>query len=134
MNTNQKDMWDILKGYKTIRKEIHTLKPDNEISSGLRCPRCDCTNMHHIGVELFNRREDAKHGDHILIYVPESHGWEHNEKIPENIVDGDISGNPSSRRSGIVIKMACEECGHLDLCIIQNRGYTELEWRYKEQL
>ena len=136
MNDNKKHMWDLLKGHKNIHKDIHILQTTNSVGNELQCPHCGDYYMHHYGIELFNRHEDSEYGDHIELYIPESHAWMYmNTNVQENIVDGNIKNNPSSRRSGIIIKFVCENCSAVsDFCIKQHKGHTLLEWRYKEKL
>lgn len=91
-------------------------------ASELGCPRCGAFLLHHIGVTSFDRREDAQQVVKTRIESgrvnvdPEASG----------------SGNPSTRRDGLVIDFWCEGCGDapIELCIAQHKGSTEISWRY----
>lgn len=97
----------------------------------LICPRCGSANLHHIGVTVFDRREDAPTVVKTIVragvvYVdPKSDGEE----------------NPSSRRDGLVIVFGCEDCtvrsedgawirATLELTIQQHKGGTFFGWRF----
>lgn len=81
----------------------------------LACPTCGGSHMHHDSVEVFDCGEDATHGLHVLV------------KDETVKVDGDLKGNPSSRRHGLRIAVDCE-CGQsYDLIIKQHKGQTYLD-------
>lgn len=87
----------------------------------INCPHCgdDC-GLHHDRVRVWNRVEDAEQGmyadvleDSVLLGT----------KVGEN------SGNPSRRRSGLIIDFWCEICGkNSSLTIAQHKGVTLVEW------
>ena len=86
----------------------------------LKCPYCTDTMTHHNEVHVYNRCEDDRKGMHT--YVP---------TYPDRraVSDGNMAGNPSSRRSGIRIVIDCECCGRQSaLCIVQHKGTTYLRW------
>jgi hypothetical protein len=91
-------------------------------SAILRCPRCrhDFDHLHHERVEVFERREDAEFINKTAVAGKfTSCGYRPNEG----------SGNPSSRRNGILIHFYCESCGDgLVLAIAQHKGSTVLSW------
>jgi hypothetical protein len=132
---DQAVMWQTLK-YSTKKVvPISMLDHNNkQIVKHTVCPICGSENMHHIGVELFNRHEDSENGEHIQMYVRESHAWRYsNIEPPDHSVDDDMKNNPSERRSGISIKFICEECEQiLELTISQHKGQSLMHWRYNE--
>lgn len=87
---------------------------------GLRCPICNQENLHHFQVDTYWREEDSKTGVHVM----SSEGFFQS--------DGNMAGNPSSRRDGINISFTCEggchEVTNLTLVIYQHKGTTYLEW------
>lgn len=98
----------------------------------LSCPECGEPYLHHLGIELFNRKEDSGDGLHISASVSDDFYFNQVEefKYDENIikVDSDLSRNPSLRRGGIIIKFACDHCGPHELTISQHKGLTLMEW------
>lgn len=96
----------------------------SDTASELRCPRCDSAYLHHEGVTVYDRKEDARsviettvRGGKVSV-VPSAPG-----------VD-----NPSSRRDGIAVLFSCEGCGDdpIEMTIAQHKGTTEIGWRYVE--
>ena len=96
----------------------------------LLCPVCKSNNLHHCEVEVFHRREDA---EQVRVTHVEGGDVTHYE------IANDVSGNPSSRRSGLRVKFYCEHCHgdpkHADgplfsLNILQHKGTTFLSWDY----
>ena len=87
--------------------------------NNILCPGCNGEGMHHKRVEVFNREEeDCSNGLHVEV---------EGQCLKSN---RDLIGNPSSRRSGVVITMTCEDCLHsFDLNIYQHKGRTFLEWQ-----
>jgi hypothetical protein len=90
----------------------------------LCCPRCDFDGgMHHDSVRIFRRGEDADTTESINVT---RHGI-FIKQLPSRLCD-----NPSSRRGAVVIGFSCENCGGefgFELCIVQHKGTTQLEWR-----
>lgn len=91
----------------------------------LVCPRCGFDHMHHQEVERWDRSEDARIETHILA------GYGHAQVQ----VEEESGRNPSSRRSGLIIRFECEGCGggpddRIELSIAQHKGQTEIEWRF----
>ena len=85
------------------------------------CPSCGGLNLHHGAVEHFHRYyEDDPKGTNICV----------ENGVIQTFVNADMSGSPSSRRSGMRIDMECEACGELshDLAIYQHKGVTIIEW------
>lgn len=83
----------------------------------LKCPDCKESYLHQGKVEVFNRIEDDTHGTHCVV------------ERDEVIVDRDISGNPSSRRQGILISFYCEVCEKVrKLSIVQHKGIALIKW------
>lgn len=84
----------------------------------LSCPNCGGEHLHQSEVELYCRHEDepAKSARYDALT---------GESTP--ISD---SGNPSSRRQGIVVEFWCERCPALPrLAIFQHKGNTHFGWR-----
>ncbi len=78
----------------------------------LHCPQCDFEYLHHTTVTVFDREEDQEAGLRVVV------GRGGRVKV-----DGDLKGNPSSRRHGIAIEMWCEGCGSQSvLHIAQHKG------------
>ena len=93
----------------------------------LHCPRCAGRNLHHLGVVIYDRAEDA---DNVIRTTVEG-GTSRTAVVPNS-----GSGNPSSRRDGLAILFSCEACGGdladpIELLIAQHKGSTEIIWRYK---
>ena len=82
------------------------------------CPGCNGEGMHQGRVEVFNREEDCSNGLHVEV---------EGQRLKSN---RDLIGNPSPRRSGVVITMTCEDClRSFDLNIYQHKGRTFQEWQ-----
>jgi hypothetical protein len=88
----------------------------------LQCPRCGFAGLHHTGVLVFDRTEDA-----VQVTLTSVQGG----KVAVD-TNGSNAGNPSSRRDGIVLKFECEGCGNapIEMTIAQHKGSTEIGWRY----
>lgn len=119
--------------YEQIETMIN-LKKDHRIiyqQTALECPKCGCGEMHHYKIEVFNRPEDST-GDHITIFNQYSFAWQFMESYsPYQLsIDDDLKNNPSSRRSGVLITLICEQCGeHLHFGIGQHQGSTMVGWK-----
>ena len=123
--------------FKAYREMIshHEYKPVQIEDDLLQCPRCKELYLHHCGISLYDREEDA---DYVMkTYVPvKFDGWTP-KKSEKNSVDlavshikAEASGNPSDRRGGVVIHFFCECCGDgIDLTIAQSKGHSWVEWR-----
>lgn len=96
----------------------------------LACPRCGDNYLHHGPVTVYDRHEDAEEVRTTLVA---------GANISSQMKPNAASGNPSSRRDGIVIEFFCEYCGDLDperksatppmaLEIAQHKGNTYLRW------
>lgn len=85
----------------------------------IKCPICADIYTHQGKVEVFNRSEDSKEGNHVEI-------------IGDLVkVNKDISANPSARRQGVSINMTCEGSQHpFTVDIYQHKGQTFFEVRY----
>ncbi len=80
----------------------------------LRCGHCDSMNLHHVRVDLFDREEDASQGIHVRA---------ENGAVT---CDRDLSGNPSLRRHGVSVRLACEHCnGFTMFSLSQHKGETQ---------
>lgn len=90
------------------------------IDTILICPHCGDQYLHHEEVDIFNRAEDCKIGQHTHIPQSTSGGVQ---------VRSHLEGNPSLRRHGLRIEFWCEICqGRFSLCIAQHKGGTYLHW------
>jgi len=79
----------------------------------LRCPKCGGEHLNHEGVEIFERGEDKAQGLHVSVG---------GGTISTDI---DLTGNPSSRRHGLLIHYECEGCdAKPTLAIWQHKGET----------
>jgi len=99
--------------------------------NALICPTCNSEYMHHIGVEMYSRKEDETNDvAHITLNEQHSHGWKVAFSAAQpNSVDKDMTGNPSSRRTGLVISIICEQCKQIHkLGIAQHKGQTITRW------
>ncbi len=81
----------------------------------LTCPYCKSTYMHQSKIEIFDRAEDDKQGNHVVVEG-------------DNIsVDRSMIGNPSARRQGLRIFFSCEGCNEEPkLAVTQHKGQTVL--------
>lgn len=89
----------------------------------LYCPACRGDNLHHLGVKVFDRAEDAQ-----TITRTEVRGG----LIASHLIAGAGAGNPSGRRDGLAVMFECEGCNAdpLELTIAQHKGQTLMAWRY----
>jgi len=115
--------------------EQQPLKPDTHIiikphsgGANLLCPRCGNSYLHHRGVVTYDRSEDAETVLRTSVGVG---------KTTVQLIAQAGSGNPSSRRDGLVIQFWCEHCGGgddgssvIELTVAQHKGETELAWRF----
>ena len=87
----------------------------------LECPSCGNGQLHHDGVTVFDRPEDAADTKQTRI---------EGGKATTMVVPSLACRNPSNRRDGIAISFWCENCLVLsELTIAQHKGCTELGWR-----
>ena len=95
--------------------------PDNHVKysqdGNVCCPYCGNDYLHHKDVVIYNRTEDSAEG--LAVHV-----------TPEVVTTGNnLSGNPSARRSGLVIHFECENCSNTyELALAQHKGTTHLHW------
>jgi hypothetical protein len=107
---------------------VHTpeiiTQPWSNTTSELQCPRCKTAYLHHAGITVYDRSEDAG----TVVETKISNG-----KVEVNPLSLGRA-NPSSRRDGIAIQFWCEGCGEnpIELTIAQHKGSTEIGWRYVE--
>jgi hypothetical protein len=79
----------------------------------LKCPSCGNNYLHHEKVEVFERGEDEEKGLHVTI---------ENGAVTTN---NNLSGNPSSRRHGLLVHFSCEGCKATPvLSLSQHKGNT----------
>lgn len=83
----------------------------------LNCPNCSSIYMRQCKIEIFERGEDDKQGNHVIV-------------DGDNIsVDRSMADNPSARRQGMRIYFSCEECKEKPkLAITQHKGQTFFEF------
>lgn len=81
----------------------------------IKCPVCTYDYTHQGAIEVFERSEDAKSGNHVII---------HNDNLQ---VNRDLAGNPSPRRHGVTLEMECESQHPFKLHIYQHKGQTFIE-------
>ena len=105
-------------------------------NGSLHCPVCGGYNLHHETVAVYTGRcpvEDLSVEQEILVHT--------NGTVDDGYTSrtGGSTGprNPSLRRSGIRIRMSCEDCSCdpanpedvvPDLIIYQHKGTTYIEW------
>lgn len=109
----------------TYSKDLKTV--DAGAASDLLCPRCGADNLHHIGVTVFDRKEDA--GATVKTVV-------RGGRAETDVVRNNATGNPSARRDGITVDFWCEQCGEdkiIELRIAQHKGSTEVSWLFSER-
>ena len=84
----------------------------------LRCPQCTEAYLHHRAVDIFARSEDAQNGMHVHV------------EGDDVSLNGDLAGNPSPRRQGLLLRFACELCeAETSLAIVQDKGMTIMLWQ-----
>ena len=110
-----------------MKTDLVSMYSAGEVSI-LRCPRCNSDYMHQEETVIFCRGED----DDDVFRVHEAGG-----KVEIATVPSRGSGNPSSRRQGLAIRMRCEGCSidedpddRIELTIAQHKGNTEIAWRF----
>ena len=87
----------------------------------LKCPRCGGLCLRHGRVTVFDREEDAE----LTMVTTIGGGLAATCLLPSG-----HAANPSSRRHGLTIAFACEQCGDgLELTIGQHKGVTQFGWR-----
>jgi len=129
--------WKYLQGSFTSNKvREHILFPNNkgyQPSNELECPYCGSGYTHHVGVEIFDKKEDNKIGDHLTFWCKESYGWSSLGEsegmeiyIPPDKFDNDCSNDYGFRRGTIQIHCVCEECTQMfSIIIAQIKGTTQ---------
>ena len=94
---------------------------DSTLSDGtLQCSVCGGGNLHHDRVTTHSREEDGVAAV-VVVDVPDTRG-----AMPA------VAGNPSERRSGVVVEGWCELCGiRWVLTLAQHKGSTMIAFRSK---
>jgi hypothetical protein len=88
----------------------------------LLCPNCGARNLHHAGVTIYDRQEDAK----VTTVTRVGQG-----NTDQHLIKSDTCGNPSDRRDGLAILFYCETCPAIsELMIWQHKGETRVQWRW----
>ncbi len=83
----------------------------------IQCPSCGFNCLHHDRVEVFECREDATHGVHVIVADGKA------------TFDTSLEGNPSRRRHGLKVSFWCEGCKATSvLSISQHKGYTYVDF------
>ena len=89
---------------------------DEGFGSTLKCPSCGFNYLHHERVEVFERKEDASDGLHVVVEAGNAH------------TDSNLSENPSPRRHGLAVHFRCEGCAARPvLTISQHKGNTLID-------
>ena len=111
-----------------LKPDAHIVIKPNSAGANLLCPRCGNSYLHHRGVVTYDRSEDAE----TVLKTSVGVG-----KTTVHLVAQAESGNPSSRRDGLVIQFWCENCGGgddgssvIELTLAQHIGETEVAWRF----
>ena len=88
----------------------------------LLCPECDMSFTHIDRVTVHAREEDAGPKDTrvVSVDVPDGSPW------PESQRPAGLPGNPSSRRSGLVIEGNCENGHRWMVTFEQHKGETRV--------
>lgn len=102
----------------------------------LVCPRCGGSHLHHVGVYIYSRREDAKETQLVT-------HWNTGTVTISTHLSGILTANPSPRRSGLRVAFSCEDCDAFDegetepsllqLVIAQHKGETLVYWEVVEE-
>ena len=91
--------------------------PVNDDEYPLLCV-CGDSWLHHVGVEIFDRAEDASDGLHV------------STTGTSVVVNRALAGNPSDRRDGLIIYFECEVCpARPRLLISQHKGQTFFDFQ-----
>jgi len=111
-----------------LRPDAHVIVKQHHGGANLLCPRCGDSYLHHRGVVTYDRSEDSETVLKTSVEVG---------KTTVQLVAQAESGNPSSRRDGLVIQFWCENCGGgddgksvIELTLAQHKGETEVAWRF----
>lgn len=100
--------------------------------SGLKCPVCEASNLHHIGVTFYDRGEDADITTVREVLCKTAYQDAYRDEVDIRREPSDTAKNPSRRRSGMEIHFACENCQGtaVALRINQHKGTTYLDWKF----
>jgi TIR domain len=114
--------------YRSDGNFVFPYRDDEEVFV-LKCPNCGFEYMHQERVEIFDRGEDS---DMVRKTVVDESG------VTSSDVPNDGSGNPSYRRQGLRVFLACEQCSgggagrwvgpRKILNIVQHKGETLISW------
>ena len=101
---------------RSLADEERLLSPCLEgLTTVHQCPHCGSEHTHHSGVDVYARVQEDAEGYHAKV-----------DRTGVR-VDSNLSGNPSSRRDGLVVHLWCEMCYYThDLLIRQHKGQTLL--------
>jgi hypothetical protein len=87
-------------------------------NDSLSCPSCGGEYLHQTHLDSWFREEDSDTAMHVSTNQNQAR------------IDNCNTGNPSTRRDGILIRFRCEECPATpSLAIVQHKGCTFFEWR-----
>lgn len=113
---------------KTKPRRPRSEKVTTDSDHTLICPNCKDIYLHHESVEVFDRVEDASTGVHTTVEICET-PMDLSSTLSKPVVDTNLDGNPSLRRSGIKIRFWCECCNAISvLTIAQHKGITYHKW------
>jgi len=100
----------------------------DDVTSGICCPNCGESALHHISVTMYNRlKEDGESTYcHAEIVSQQGYGDTGTTALVTQHTSNN-SNNPSLRRSGLRIALECEICETLsDFCLAQHKGQTHI--------
>lgn len=101
---------------------IEDCSSHGDLRAQLLCPECGSCYLHQRVTDIYEREEDAPFGKHTTV------------RRHETVVTTDMSGNPSSRRQGLVITFECENCDAIpQFAIYQHKGLTLLKLFQQEK-
>jgi Zn-finger nucleic acid-binding protein len=83
----------------------------------LSCPSCGGVYLHQTHLDSWFREENSDVAMHVSTNQNQVRMDHYN------------SGNPSTRRDGVLIRFECEQCPATpSLAIVQHKGHTLFEW------
>ena len=115
---------DITAAVLTTGEVFKKAAPINYFEQEVACPYCKQEELHHMGVEMFARGEDANTGEHISLLANGVDG----DKI-HRVHNHSMHNNASMRRGSILIHFFCEQCQQQPtMFFVQHKGHTYAGW------
>jgi hypothetical protein len=94
-----------------------------ECNAALACPHCNYNYLHHHRIIVYEREHGKEDAEYLIKTTIDN-------SISVETVRAQDSGNPSSRRDGLLIGFWCEGCdARPELSIEQHKGQTFFRWR-----